>query len=63
MTAGRHLRALPGGAARDEVDLRPLLGEIARLWPQIHPGDLTAPQALRLLGVLTEITERQIDHD
>ncbi|GAA2776930.1 hypothetical protein GCM10010533_13730 [Mycolicibacterium pallens] len=36
----------------------PLLGEIARHWQRIHPGDLTAPEALRLLGVLTDISER-----
>ncbi|MCV7005663.1 hypothetical protein [Mycobacterium gordonae] len=41
------------------LDLRPILGDIARLWPQIHPGDLTAPEALRLLGVLADITDRK----
>lgn len=42
----------------DEADiLAPVLGEIARLWQQITPGDLTAPEALRLLGVLTDIAE------
>jgi hypothetical protein len=40
------------------LDLRPILGEIARQWQQIHPGDLTAPEALNLLGVLSDITER-----
>jgi hypothetical protein len=41
------------------LDLRPILGEIARLWPTIHPGDLTAPEALRLLGVLYDVTDRK----
>ncbi|WP_204080757.1 hypothetical protein [Mycobacterium riyadhense] len=40
------------------LDLRPILGEIARRWQHLHPGDLTAPEALRLLGVLTEIGDR-----
>ncbi|GAB7144419.1 hypothetical protein [Mycobacterium riyadhense] len=39
------------------LDLRPILGEIARRWQHLQPGDLTAPQALRLLGVLTDIAE------
>ena len=39
-------------------DLRPILGAIARHWRRLHPADLTAPEALRLLGLLTEITDR-----
>lgn len=38
--------------------LLPILGEIARCWELIHPGDLTAPEALRLMGVLMDIRER-----
>jgi hypothetical protein len=41
-----------------DVDLRPVLGSIARAWRRIHPLDLTAPETLQLLGVLTEITDR-----
>ncbi len=44
--------------AADDIDLRPILGVIARAWRRIHPSDLTAPEALRLLGLLTEITDR-----
>jgi hypothetical protein len=44
--------------ASHALDLRPILGEIARQWQQIHPGDLTAPEALNLLGVLSDIAER-----
>ena len=40
------------------LDTRPILGEIARQWQRIHPHDLTMPEALTLLGVLYEITER-----
>jgi hypothetical protein len=40
------------------LDLRPILGEIARQWQQLNPGDLTAPEALRILGVLYDITDR-----
>lgn len=46
----------------DDVDLRPLLGEIARIWRRIHPYDLTAAEALSLLSLLTAITNR-IDGD
>lgn len=38
--------------------LRPILGEIARRWQRIHPKDLIASEALQLLGLLTEITDR-----
>lgn len=52
----------PGGETetvrRHGVDLAPVLGEIARLWPQIHPGDLTPSEALRLLSVLSDVTDR-----
>jgi hypothetical protein len=41
-----------------DVDLSPILGEIARFWQQVHPGDLTAREALRLLAVITQITDR-----
>jgi hypothetical protein len=41
------------------LDLRPILGEIARQWQQIHPGDLTPPQALNLLGALYDITDHE----
>lgn len=55
---GRQTATAMGTVSR-VPDLRPILGEIARLWPQIHPGDLTAPQALKLLGAPTEIVEGQ----
>jgi hypothetical protein len=42
----------------DDVDLSPILGEIARFWQQVHPYDLTAREALLLLAVITEITDR-----
>jgi hypothetical protein len=42
----------------DDVDLLPILGTIARAWNRIHPFDLTAPEAISLMGVLTEITDR-----
>jgi hypothetical protein len=44
------------------LDTRPILGEIARQWQRIHPHDLTMPEALTLLGVLYDITER-LDND
>lgn len=40
------------------LDLRPVLGDIARQWQHINPGEPTAPEALRLLGVLNDITDR-----
>jgi hypothetical protein len=43
------------------LDLRPVLGEIARQWQRIHPHDLAAPEALALLSVLTKITQRLDD--
>jgi hypothetical protein len=45
-------------APDDDVDLSPILGEIAREWERIHPRDLTASEALSLLGVITRITDR-----
>lgn len=53
----RHLTVidLDGG---DDIDLSPVLGEIARRWQGIHPGHLTAPEALRLLNVLCDIGDR-----
>ncbi|WP_167107256.1 hypothetical protein [Mycobacterium sp. DL592] len=42
----------------DDVDLTPILGEIVRQWRQINLYDLSAPEALRLLGALMDITER-----
>lgn len=43
---------------RPAPDLKPVLGEIARTWRRISPQDLTAPEALRLLGLLAEIADR-----
>lgn len=40
------------------IDTRPLLGEIARIWQQIHPYYLTWPEIFALLHVLCGITER-----
>lgn len=42
----------------DDVDLTPILGQIAREWERIHPFDLTAREAVCLLAVITEITDR-----
>jgi hypothetical protein len=40
------------------LDLRPVLGEIARQWQRIHPSDLTVSEALQLVDVLYAITDR-----
>ena len=40
------------------LDTRPLLGEIARMWRQIAPHDLTTPEILSVLAVLTAVTDR-----
>jgi hypothetical protein len=40
------------------LDLRPILGEIAKRWQRIHPYDLTVSEILSLLSVLTSITDR-----
>lgn len=40
------------------LDLTPILGEIARRWRRIHPANLTAQEALDLLAVLIDITDR-----
>lgn len=49
--------------ANISVDLTPILGEIARRWNRIGPSDLTAAEALRLLGVLVEVADRLNDED
>jgi hypothetical protein len=45
-----------------ELDLGPVLGEIARKWQRIHehvhPSELTADEALNLLDALAVITDR-----
>jgi hypothetical protein len=45
-----------------DVDLRPILGVIGRAFQRIHPLDLTADEALRLMTVLGEISDR-LDHE
>ncbi|MEM6109509.1 hypothetical protein AAHS21_25240 [Mycobacterium sp. 050272] len=40
------------------IDLRPILGAIARSWQRIHPSDLTADEALKLLTIFMGIENR-----
>lgn len=42
----------------DDIDLRPILGVIARAWQSIHPLDLTADEVMSLMTILMEITNR-----
>ena len=46
------------GNVSHALELRPVLGDIARQWQRIHPYDLTVPEALSLLSFLTGITDR-----
>jgi hypothetical protein len=36
-------------APDDDIDLRPILGVIARAWQRIHPLDLTHDEVMSLL--------------
>ena len=45
-------------APDDDIDLRPILGVIARAWRRIHPLDLTQDEAFSLLTTLMQITNR-----
>lgn len=44
--------------ASNALDLRPILGVIARSWQRIHPLDLTADEAFSLMNVLLDIENR-----
>jgi hypothetical protein len=46
----------------DDIDLRPMLGVIARSWARIHPLDLTADEVFSLLTLLMQI-ENRLDDD
>jgi hypothetical protein len=41
-----------------DIDLKPILGVIARAWQRIHPLDLTADEAFSLLTLLLDIENR-----
>jgi hypothetical protein len=43
------------------VELRPVLGAIARAWKRIQPTDLTANEAFSLLSILMQIEDRLDD--
>lgn len=45
----------------DDLDLRPILGVIARSWQRIQPADLTADEAFSLLTILMGIENRLDD--